>query len=130
VNQSETNVALRTPFWPLVLLALSMATFLGWQVMLSQRQHTALLQLAGQQTLLVGQAKQTESRLQAMMMDLLTLSKTDPNAKAIVNKFGIKYNPAPSAVRLPDVTQPRTKPNSGSGAVPKPPTAESGATDL
>ena len=92
----EDNAARFTPFWPMCLLALSLAVFLGWQGTVAAQQYVAALRLADQQTLLAGQAAQAEGRLQAMMMDLLELSKTDPDARGIVNKYGITFNPAPS----------------------------------
>jgi len=131
MNTSEENTNLFTPFWPLCLMAVSLAIFLGWQVTTAARQYIALLRLADQQTLLTGQAAEAESRLQAMMMDLLKVSKTDADARAIVNKYGIKFNPAqPSALPL-EAIQPQPKSNltEGGGAVPKPLATKQGAAE-
>ena len=94
------------------------------------RQYIALLRLGDQQTTLSAQAQQAEAKLQAMMMDLLELSGTDPDARAIVAKYGIKFNPAqPSALPLEAVLP---KPKKGAGTAPhtsveEPSAAESGA---
>ena len=102
-------------------MALSLALFLGWQVTAAARQYIASLQLADQQAVLVGQAAQAESKLQAMMMDLLELAKTDADAQAIVGKYGIKFNPAPASAlpTLPlDAVLPQPRPPAeGSGAL-------------
>jgi hypothetical protein len=120
MNPHEENTALFTPFWPLCLMAVSLAAFLGWQVMTAARQYIAALRLADQQTLLAGQAAQAESKLQAMMMDLLELAKTDADAQAIVGKYGIKFNPAPTPA-LPVLPLDKVLPQ------PKPPTEGPGS---
>ena len=96
MSSPEENTNLFTPFWPLCLMALSLACFMGWQVTAAARQYIGLVRLADQQTLQTGQAAQAESKLQAMMMDLLELAKTDADARAIVSKYGIKFNAAPA----------------------------------
>lgn len=104
MNTREENTPLSTPFWPLCIMALSLAVFMGWQVTTAAQQYFALLRLADQQTVMTGQAAQAESQLKALMMDLLQLSKTDADARAIVSKYGIKFNPAPSLVTPSHVT--------------------------
>ena len=101
MNQAGTNVDRFGSFWPLCLMSASLAVFLGWQVALSVKQYMASTRLATQQDLLEVQAAQTESKLQALVMDLLTLAKTDEDARVIVNKYGIKYNEPQSAPALP-----------------------------
>ena len=104
MNPQETNNApVFSPFWPVFLLALSLVIFLGWQTTQSVRQYIASIRLADQQALLAGQATQTEANLQAMMMDLLKLSQTDADAKAIVAKYGIKFNPPAQPQEQPGV---------------------------
>ena len=120
MDTREENTNLFTPFWPLCLLALSLGCFLGWQVTTTVQQYIGLVRLADQQSLLAGQAAQAESKLQAMMMDLLELAKTDADALAIVNKYNIKFNPAPASA-LPNLPlemvlpQPKPKPTTSSG---------------
>ena len=128
MNPREEHATLFTPFWPLCLMAVSLAAFLGWQVTAAARQYVGLVRLADQQAVLAGQATQAEAKLQAMMMDLLELSKTDADARAIVSKYGIKFNPVPlSALPLESVLpEPRNKPKSGAGKAPEPLAERSG----
>lgn len=96
----------RSPFWPLCLMALSLVIILGWQLTAGIQQYSASRRMAEQQALMAQQAAQTESKLQAMMTDLLLLAKTDPEAKTIVEKYRIKMNP--------------DKPASGASGAPTP----------
>jgi hypothetical protein len=122
MNPQEEHATLFSPFWPLCLMALSLTAFLSWQVTVAAQQYIASLRLADQQALLAGQAAQAEGKLQAMMMDLLDLSKTDADARAIVSKYGIKFNPAPSVLPVEAVRpQPGPKPKEGAGTASKPP---------
>jgi len=118
MNQPEVNpTPVLSPFWPLCLLALSLALFLAWQVTQAAQQHLAGLRLADQQAVLAGQAAQTETRFQSMMVDLITLAKTDPEAQAIVTRYRISFTPnQPSAPSL-DAVLPETK--RPSAAAPK-----------
>lgn len=109
MNPREENTTLFTPFWPMCMIALSMAIFLGWQVIGAGRQYISLLRLSDQQTVMSGQAAQAEAKLQAMMMDLLKLSKTDSDALVIINKYGIKYNPPPQSLGLPSEPKPAAR---------------------
>jgi hypothetical protein len=127
----EKDTVLFTPFWPLCLMAVSLALFLGWQVTTAARQYIALLRLADQQTLLTGQAAQAEGKLQAMMMELLKLSQTDADAKAIVNKYNVKFNPAQPLVLPSDAALPQPKSNlkENAGVTPKPMANKTGAAE-
>jgi len=88
-SSPDTTSALSTQ----LLIAVSLLIFLGWQVFASARQHLALVRMSEQQAVLVSQAAQTESRIQSMMTDLIRLSLSDAEAKAIVTKYRITYNP-------------------------------------
>lgn len=92
MNMSESSNTTFSPFWPLCLMALSLVIFLGWQVNAGLQQYRAALRMVDQQAVLANQAAQTESKLQAMMTDLLLLAKTDAEAQAIVVKYSIKMN--------------------------------------
>lgn len=109
MSQGEMNADRFGSFWPLCLLALSVAVFMGWQTALSVRQYMASTRLADQQDLLEAQAVQTESKFQAIVMDLITLAKTDEDARNIVNKYGIKYNPPPTSVLPAEAVMPKPK---------------------
>lgn len=131
MKANEENTNLFTPFWPLCMMAVSLAVFMGWQVTMATRQYIALLRLADQQTFMAGQAVQAESKLQAMMIDLLELSKRDPDARAIVNKYGVKFNPAePSSLPI-NAVQPQSDSNlkESAGKAPKPMTKRPSAVE-
>jgi hypothetical protein len=110
MTEHNENAVRFSPFWPLCIMAASVAIFLGWQVVAAGQQYIALVRLGDQQTALSGQATQAEGKLQAMVMDLLGLSKTNAAALAIVNKHGIKFTPPatpppalPTEAVLPEV---------------------------
>ena len=121
MNQREETTTHFTPFWPLCLMAVSLAMFLGWQVFMAVRQYIALQRVADQQTLLTGQAAQAETKLQAMTMDLLELAKTDAEAKAIVAKYKIKFNPTQPSVPPVEAVLPELKSKNDAVATHRPP---------
>ena len=90
------------PFGPLVLMAVSLALVLGWNVAQAWQQLRAEKQAQNQQIGLLQQAATTERNLQAMLTDLVVLAHTDPQARAIVDKFQIKYTDSvPTTRRTP-----------------------------
>lgn len=84
-------------FLPLCLVSLSVAIFMGWQVSLGIEQRQELIRMGERQKSLASQAAQTESQLQALMMDLLRLAETDKDARAIISKYNIRFNPPADA---------------------------------
>jgi hypothetical protein len=65
------------------------------QVLLVQAQNMGVL----------AQARQVESRLEALSLDLLQVAKTNATAKQIVQDFNIQWNPNPAAsVQTPAAT--------------------------
>lgn len=107
MNQGQVNADRLTLLWPFCLVALSLAVLLAWQVSLSVRQYIGSLRVAEQHELLEEQAVQTEARFQAMVMDLITLSKADMDASKIVNRYGIQFNPSPSSDTPTEVVTPK-----------------------
>ena len=100
VIQEKAPCAPSNPFGPLVLLAVSLTLVLGWNVAQAWQQHNAGKQALNQQIGLLKQAATTERNLQVMLTDLVNLARTDSQARAIVDKFQIKYNePAAPAPR-------------------------------
>lgn len=83
---------LRYAFGPSVLLALSLAMVLGWNVFQAWRQQQVIKRMLAQNVVVLQQAAATELRLQALLMELVTLAQTDPQAKSIVEKYQIRYN--------------------------------------
>ena len=89
-----------TPFWPLVLLAASLATVLLWNLVLASREYYQALRLRDRQVEAAAQAIATEQKLKALMMELLAMSEADRDAQAIVEKYQVRYNAAaPGAPR-------------------------------
>lgn len=107
MNMPESPSNTFSPFWPLCLMASSLVILLGWQLNVGVQQYIASQRMADQQATLAAQAAQTESKLQAMMSDLLLLAKTDAEAQSIITKYNIKLNAdkpgtgAPPAPALP-----------------------------
>jgi hypothetical protein len=98
-------------FLPLTLISLSVIFFFVWQLKMISENRTNLQtnkskledfvsnnsqKVLDQET----KAKQVESSLEKLVMDLLEAAKTDPDAKAIVNKYNIKQQ-APAATPAP-----------------------------
>ena len=98
VKLEQAPCAPTNPFGPLVLMAVSLALVLGWNVAQAWQQHRAGKQAQDQQVSLLQQAATTERNLQVMLTDLVNLAATDPQARAIVDKYQIKYN-EPTAPR-------------------------------
>jgi hypothetical protein len=73
-------------------MAFSLVIILGWQLTIGVQQYIDALRMGDQQALVAKQAAQTESKLQAMMTDLLLLSRTNDEAQKIVVKYNIKMN--------------------------------------
>src|SRR5689334_13189764 len=85
-------------FWPLILVALSISSILVWQLIVANQVRVHASQMIEQQTKLVEQSRRVQAGLQKFAKDLIEVSKTDEEAKAIVTKYGISVaNPAPAA---------------------------------
>ena len=101
-----------TPFAPLLLVLIGLLVLLTWNlrgiVIQAANLETAKFQV-WQATL---QSAQTETKLQAMLTDLIELGSEDPAAAAIVKRYGIKQN-AP-------LTAPAPAPAAAPAAEPKP----------
>jgi hypothetical protein len=100
--RSESSSFAFPPFFPIVLLAVSVLILMVCQVVSARGQANALqaakVQLA--ETLKkrapqAQQALQMQNQLRALTIDLLKLAETDPKADALVKKYNIP--PAPAA---------------------------------
>ena len=137
MNQRDEHAILFSPFWPLCVMALSFTVLLAWLVLEARwtreslvrddasldkdaatldRDGATLRAMQRMQAEQASQAAQAESKLQAIMMDLLKLSATNADALAIVSKYGIKFNPsaatpaaAPPQPRSSSVGRPGTE---------------------
>jgi hypothetical protein len=106
-NTPEISTNQYTTFWPICLVTLSFGVLLAWQVLLAGQQYINLQRVAEQQVITTQQASQAEGKLQAIMMDLVELAKTNPEAQTIVKKYGIKINPPATPTGMPvDTTKP------------------------
>ncbi len=88
----------------ILMIALSLAVLLGWQINQSLSARGKLKQAVEQSTVLVSEAQANQARtarqLEVFLSDLLTLAQTNPQAKAIVDRYGIRRNaPADQATR-------------------------------
>ena len=92
-GEPTNNLYKDCSFWPQLLVAMSVMLFLGWQLTAALQQRQSLRHLVDQQSVLVNQAAQVEGAFKAMMTDLVSLSSSDADARAIVAKYRISFNP-------------------------------------
>src|SRR2546430_7246068 len=91
-------------FLPLVVLALSLIVILSWELIVASQLRRNGKELREQQTKMVEQSRNIQTGLEKLARDLIDVSKTDDDAKAIVAKYAIAVNnpsptPSPSANR-------------------------------
>ncbi len=101
VDRSSSGSA-PTAFWPFLLLAVSLCAILVWQLIVANevREHGG--QLRDQLVKQVEQSHRMQAGLQKFARDLIEVSKSDPDAKAIVDKYGISITtPAASPSASP-----------------------------
>ena len=94
------------PFLPLVLLEISLALVLIFQVSVLKPQRDLLQQVIKQNEKGVEQSLQVQTALQKLVVDLLAAAKDDKDAQAIIAKYGIQVsstNPA-AATAAPAAT--------------------------
>jgi hypothetical protein len=98
MSDSDPSTApTRSLFVPFVILAASVAAYLVWQVFNVQTQRSGfkatkskLAEAIQQREPQVTQSIEIKTRLEALAIDLLELSKTDEKAMAIVKKYEIQ----------------------------------------
>jgi hypothetical protein len=105
-HYSPTRVAAPNLLLPFLLLAISLAAILVWQIvtMIGQASNmrstrTQLTDALQKREELVRQSGELQNKLQVVVVDLLELAKTSEKAKAIVQKYNIQQAPptAPAA---------------------------------
>jgi hypothetical protein len=103
MNQSSnpSGDASRSAFLPVTLCALALLLFFVWQFVLVWKNKSAIKVQVTQRDQMVGQARTAQSELQRICMDLLELGKTDPEAKAIAEKYGISFTPPAAGAPTP-----------------------------
>src|SRR5688500_5891304 len=100
--RSESSSSAFPPFFPIVLLAVSLLMLMVWQVVNVSAQakdlkaaKAQLVETLKQRDPQAQQAMQMQNDLRALTLDLLKLAETDPKALALVKKYNIP--PAPAA---------------------------------
>ena len=83
-------------FLPLLLLSISFALILAFQVSALHQQGLMLHQILKQNEKGVEQSLQVQASLQKLVMDLVAVSADDKDAQAIIAKYGIQVA-APAA---------------------------------
>ncbi len=94
MSEYENTSSNETPcfFWPYAMLALSLIFILVWQLVLAANARGTIKAQANNLTQVSAAAQQTKDSLQKIVVDLLELSKSDNDAKAIVDKYQIRQN--------------------------------------
>ncbi len=77
-------------FWPYTLLAVSFIIIMIWQIVLAANAHSMIQAQASNLNRVSTVAQQTKDSLEKIVVDLLELSKSDNDAKAIVDKYQIR----------------------------------------
>lgn len=82
------------------LIAVALAVFLGWQIKQSLAARAVLQEAIEQRGVIVSEAQANQARtakqLEVFLTDLLALAETNPQAKALVDRYGIRRQ-SPSA---------------------------------
>ena len=85
-------------FIPLTLIAVSLIIIFGWELVIGSQARRNGARLREQQAPMIEKSKQIQGQLEKIARDLIEVSKTDDDAKALVTKYGINVtNPAPGA---------------------------------
>jgi hypothetical protein len=130
---SQSPREAHSSFWPVTILGICFAVLVAQQVTFAVRQYIDGVRIRDQQATALRQASDAEQKLTAMMMDLLLLAKTDPDAKTIVDTYRIQYNapvglPAQNAAGAPGAAPAAgTAPATGTMAPAVVPTAPASA---
>ncbi len=101
----------RSPFAICFVLFLLLAADYGFRLvnLVDQRaQLNQALLLQAQNAGTLAQARQLETRLEALSLELLQVAKTNPAARKIVQEFNIQWTPGPAGPG-PAPTQGRQK---------------------
>ena len=103
-QRAFTESSRRNPFWVCLMVFVLLGCDYGFRLanLLDQREQlnqTAILQ--AQNVGVLAQARQLESRLEALSLDLLQVGKTNAAAKQIVQDFNIQWTPGPAASAPP-----------------------------
>jgi hypothetical protein len=86
---SETTIY--NPFWPVLLVSITLVIVLGWQVNLNLSRNSALRAQNDQKELQnqLDASLQIQSGLEQLVADLLRLAEWDSDAKTLIEKYNI-----------------------------------------
>lgn len=79
-------------FWPVLIIGLSLALILSWEVWVGVTSRRSAQEIQEQQVKNVEQSKQVQAGLEKLVRGLVDLANTDEEAQKLVTKFGIKVN--------------------------------------
>jgi hypothetical protein len=79
-------------FLPVTIMALALGVILVWTLVVSVYDCTAVNRQRDQLVAAQYQAINVEQKVKSLMEGLLTLAETDPDAKAIAEKYQIRFN--------------------------------------
>ena len=94
------EIARRNPFWVCLLVFLLLACDYGYRLanLIEQGQELDRARLMqAQNSPRLAQARQMETRLEALSLELLQIAKTNTVARQIVQDFNIQWSPGPTA---------------------------------
>ena len=99
-GKAGPEVSRRNPFWVCLVVFLLLACDYGYRLVNLVDQRDQLSQAALMQAQNIGtlaQARQLETRLEALSVELIQVAKTNVAARQIVQDFNIQWNPGPTA---------------------------------
>jgi len=80
-------------FWPVTLLLVSFLLIFGAQLWMTIQQHGAMTRQIQQRDEVVQKSQKVQGELKRLAEGLVALAKRDPEAKALVDKYGIVVKP-------------------------------------
>jgi hypothetical protein len=87
----------RNPLIPILILTLAVLLLQVPEIISLERLHRQPRQAQMEQLERNAQAtRETDARIESLLLQLVDLAKKDPDARAIVMKYGIQYTPPPS----------------------------------
>lgn len=105
-------------FLPLTIMSLAMGVILVWTLVVTVYDYTAVSRQRDQLVAAQYQAVNVEQKMKSLMEGLLTLAETDPDAKAISEKYQIRIN-APAGGAQPLTPAGEGKPASSTAPAAK-----------
>jgi hypothetical protein len=84
-----------SPFVPVLLVELALIVVLAWQFANASRQRSALRQIEQSRAGMVEQSRAVQGDLQRLASGLLDLAQTDPDARELVQRYGIGRTQSP-----------------------------------